>query len=102
MSNRIRKTEHAGAKNGGGHWGKRQEAKALSKRIRRAQSHQLEYSAMAPSQSFEQVKEMVPSQETATEDEGSSCGSAKGAIRRIARREPARDLMPPSAPVTFS
>lgn len=42
MSNRIRKTEHAGAKNGGGYWGKRHEAKTLSKRIRRAESRRLE------------------------------------------------------------
>lgn len=32
---RIRKTEHAGAKNGGGYWGTREEAKALSKKLRR-------------------------------------------------------------------
>ena len=30
------KTEHAGAKNGGGHWGTRAEAKALSRVRRRA------------------------------------------------------------------
>ncbi len=30
-----KKTEHAGAKNGGGHWGTREEAKALSKKARR-------------------------------------------------------------------
>lgn len=35
------KTEHAGAKNGGGHWGKRVEAKTLSKRTRRANSKQI-------------------------------------------------------------
>ena len=29
------KTEHAGAKNGGGHWGTRAEAKKISKRHRR-------------------------------------------------------------------
>jgi hypothetical protein len=29
------KTEHAGAKNGGGYWGERAEAKQLSKRKRR-------------------------------------------------------------------
>lgn len=29
------KTEHSGAKNGGGFWGTRREAKALSSRIRR-------------------------------------------------------------------
>jgi hypothetical protein len=33
---RIRKTEHAGAKNGGGHWGTREEAKTLSKKLRRS------------------------------------------------------------------
>ena len=32
------KTEHAGAKNGGGHWGKRVEAKTLSKKARRINS----------------------------------------------------------------
>ena len=30
------KTEHAGAKNGGGHWGTRAEAKSGSKKARRA------------------------------------------------------------------
>ena len=44
MSNRIRKTEHVGAKNGGGYWGKRHEAKSLSKKIRRAESRRLEES----------------------------------------------------------
>ncbi|HXH75193.1 MAG TPA: hypothetical protein VNJ08_09530 [Bacteriovoracaceae bacterium] len=29
------KTEHAGAKNGGGHWGTRHEAKSLTKKLRR-------------------------------------------------------------------
>ena len=29
------KTEHSGAKNGGGHWGTRKEAKKISSRIRR-------------------------------------------------------------------
>ena len=29
------KTEHTGAKNGGGHWGPRTEAKTLSKKARR-------------------------------------------------------------------
>jgi hypothetical protein len=29
------KTEHAGAKNGGGYWGKRAEAKAVCKSLRR-------------------------------------------------------------------
>ena len=32
---RIRKTEHTGAKNGGGYWGTRYEAKTLSKKLRR-------------------------------------------------------------------
>ena len=30
------KTEHSGAKNGGGYWGKREEAKTSSRKIRRA------------------------------------------------------------------
>ena len=30
-----KKTEHAGAKNGGGHWGTRKEAKTVSKKLRR-------------------------------------------------------------------
>jgi hypothetical protein len=30
------KTEHKGAKNGGGYWGKRAEAKRISNKIRRA------------------------------------------------------------------
>jgi hypothetical protein len=29
------KTEHGGAKNGGGHWGKREEAKKNSRKLRR-------------------------------------------------------------------
>lgn len=38
MSNgRKTKTEHAGAKNGGGYWGKRVDAKKKSKRLRRQQ-----------------------------------------------------------------
>ena len=41
MSYRIRKTEHNGAKNGGGYWGKRHEAKMLSKRIRRQHSRRI-------------------------------------------------------------
>jgi hypothetical protein len=36
-----KKTEHAGAKNGGGHWGPREEAKALSKKARRADSKEI-------------------------------------------------------------
>ncbi len=35
MANRVRRTEHAGAKNGGGHWGRRAEAKTGSKKRRR-------------------------------------------------------------------
>lgn len=31
------KTEHSGAKNGGGYWGKREEAKRKSSKARRAQ-----------------------------------------------------------------
>lgn len=29
------KTEHTGAKNGGGYWGKREEAKKISQKLRR-------------------------------------------------------------------
>ena len=36
MANRVVKAEHAGAKNGGGHRGPRAEAKAQSKKRRRA------------------------------------------------------------------
>jgi hypothetical protein len=36
MAHSVKKTEHAGAKNGGGHWGCRAEAKAGSRRRRRA------------------------------------------------------------------
>lgn len=36
-----KKTEHAGAKNGGGHWGTREEAKTLSKRLRRKDSKRI-------------------------------------------------------------
>lgn len=32
------KTEHNGAKNGGGYWGRRAEAKKVSKRLRRARA----------------------------------------------------------------
>jgi hypothetical protein len=35
MAFRVTKTEHAGAKNGGGHWGTRAEAKHQSSRRRR-------------------------------------------------------------------
>jgi len=34
MAKKI-KTEHSGAKNGGGHWGTREEAKTISKSLRR-------------------------------------------------------------------
>ncbi len=59
MSNRITKTEHAGAKNGGGYWGKRHDAKTLSKKIRRAHSRQLEESEAAEFRSSDQAKEKV-------------------------------------------
>lgn len=36
MAYSVRKTEHCGAKNGGGFWGLRVEAKAASDRVRRA------------------------------------------------------------------
>lgn len=36
MANEVVKTEHAGAKNGGGYWGYRADAKAMSNRTRRA------------------------------------------------------------------
>jgi len=35
MAHSVKKTEHAGAKNGGGHWGRRAEAKVGSRRRRR-------------------------------------------------------------------
>lgn len=35
------KTEHGGAKNGGGYWGRRAEAKRLAKRLRRAEDRRL-------------------------------------------------------------
>lgn len=35
------KTEHNGAKNGGGYWGRRVEAKSLSRKRRRAQSRRI-------------------------------------------------------------
>lgn len=35
MSSRMKKTEHSGAKNGGGYWGPRSEAKKESKKLRR-------------------------------------------------------------------
>lgn len=35
------KTEHSGAKNGGGHWGYREEAKSLSKSARRRNSKKI-------------------------------------------------------------
>lgn len=35
------KTEHNGAKNGGGYWGKRAEAKRISKKLRRAASKKI-------------------------------------------------------------
>jgi hypothetical protein len=38
---RKNKTEHAGAKNGGGYWGKREEAKRISKKLRRTKDKKL-------------------------------------------------------------
>jgi len=38
---KVKKTEHAGAKNGGGFWGSRAEAKTLSKKARRQESTEL-------------------------------------------------------------
>jgi hypothetical protein len=40
------KTEHAGAKNGGGHWGHRNDAKAISKKQRRKGSKKIIRTAM--------------------------------------------------------
>lgn len=36
MGNDVIRTEHAGAKNGGGYWGPRQDAKDLSRKKRRS------------------------------------------------------------------
>jgi hypothetical protein len=47
MSGKIR-TEHAGAKNGGGHWGTRAEAKEISRRKRRTADERLERAALGP------------------------------------------------------
>ena len=55
MRNRIKKTDHGGPKNGGGHWGKRHEAKSLSKRIRRAHFRQLVRSEITDSQIGEKL-----------------------------------------------
>ena len=41
MANPKAKTEHAGAKNGGGHWGTREEAKSVSKKLRRHDSKKM-------------------------------------------------------------
>jgi hypothetical protein len=38
---KVKKTEHAGAKNGGGYWGPRAEAKVLSKKARREDSKKI-------------------------------------------------------------
>ena len=35
MANKAKRTEHAGAKNGGGYWGPRADAKKESKKARR-------------------------------------------------------------------
>jgi tetratricopeptide (TPR) repeat protein len=41
VTKKNKKTEHSGAKNGGGHWGLREEAKVLSKKARRADSKEI-------------------------------------------------------------
>ena len=41
MSGKNKKTEHSGAKNGGGYWGPRSEAKAVSKKARRGDAKKL-------------------------------------------------------------
>lgn len=41
MAIKVRKTEHAGPKNRGGHWGRRSEAKAGAKKKRRSISMRL-------------------------------------------------------------
>lgn len=41
MSGMIVKTEHSGAKNGGGYWGGRADAKRLSRKARRAQDKRI-------------------------------------------------------------
>jgi len=43
------KTEHNGAKNGGGFWGKRAEAKRISNKIRRAAEKRIVMLASEPS-----------------------------------------------------
>jgi len=68
MSNRIRKTEHAGAKNGGGYWGKRHEAKTLSNKIRRAQSRKLENLEASDFHGIEQASNGVTSDEKTNEE----------------------------------
>jgi hypothetical protein len=54
MSRKL-KTEHAGAKNGGGHWGPRHEAKNLAKKLRRLRNKLLikkEVSQLSKNRSF--------------------------------------------------
>jgi hypothetical protein len=41
ISHQMIKSEHPSAKNGGGHWGTRDEAKRLSKKIRRASAKEM-------------------------------------------------------------
>jgi hypothetical protein len=41
------RTEHNGAKNGGGHWGKREQAKRLSRKLRRRDGDRLIVEAIA-------------------------------------------------------
>lgn len=43
MSSRKIKTEHNGAKNGGGYWGTREEAKHKSKRARRLEDRNIKF-----------------------------------------------------------
>ncbi len=43
MANKVRKTEHSGAKHSGGgaYWGPKKEAKAMSNRLRREQAKEV-------------------------------------------------------------
>jgi hypothetical protein len=47
LGKRKHKNEHAGAKNGGGHWGTRAEAKGASKKLRRSGSKDIIQSELA-------------------------------------------------------
>lgn len=59
LGRRKHKSEHAGAKNGGGHWGPREEAKQISKKLKRTG-----YKAIIRSESLQPVptrkKSMAP------------------------------------------